>query len=358
MKTAQKLEQPKFLKLNLQFFSEDHPFAAEPVEVESHPFAEGSDGGTFSRFAEVPNPLLAPEVPLEQQVQPEGPGLESQGEELTPEEQQIQEEQFLDFSGRKVKVTDPVMIDLHEDYTNLNKKYQQTNQRMLQSEQAVADYQAQLQAQTAAQQSVQPTQPQGMTPERRAEINNTYMEMQYEDKIGADEWLSQQPEIVAANNQRLQSEIDARVNEIVGPIQQQRQLQEEVTNLRAKFPDFEAVTPQIQQLLAEDPNIANTHSLQDLYYQAKGRALDNAPPAPTFESMMADPTNQANIIQNPQIQKMVMENYQKSKLQQTQQIPTVMGNNAGSRVPMSAGERAPRNMQEATAAFERYLGQK
>lgn len=357
MKKALKLEQPKFLTLDLQFFSEEHPFAAESVAPEPHPFAAEPDNSMFAKFADAPNPLLAPDVPLETQVHSQDQGLEVPGEQLLPGGEPIPEEQFLDFSGRQVKVIDPVINDLHKDYTNLNKTYQQTSQELQQYKQTVADYQSRMQEQTAAH-PAQPTQTQGMTPERRAEINETYMEMQYSDKIGADEWLASQPEIVAANNQRLQSEIDARVNEIVGPIQQERQLQEEVTKMHSQFADFESVTPQIQALLASNPALADMpNALENMYYMAKGQAAHSAPPVPTFESMMQDPTNQANIVQNEQIQKMVMENYQKSKLQQTQQIPTVMGNNAGARTPMSAGERTPQTMQEATAAFLRYQGQ-
>ncbi len=359
--TIQGTDKTNWLRMDIQTFANEHPFAEEPTEQEPHPYAEEPGNSIFSKYAENPNPLTQPDVeptpetPEQTIVQPEGQGNEDvnggQGEQGT------QEKEVLDFSGRKVEVIDPIIGELHKDYTNLNKTYQQANQELQQYKQMVQDYQA---LQQERQQVAHPTEQQQpklgeISPERMQELNEGYLERMYENKVEADRWYNSQPEIQAQRQQELEALVNSRVNEIVGPIQQERELHTQIQELQGRFQDFDDVSPKIQELLTEQPELANMpNALEAMYYMAKGRMVDTAP---TPESMLQNPQFQEQIVQNPQIQQMILQNYQKSKLEQHQTIPTVIGKQAGAQTSYSAGDAKPKTLAEASEAVRRWMGQ-
>jgi len=348
--------QPKEYLLSvgtLQYFNEEgtHPFAdPTPASVEPHPFAENSPGGNvFEQHATQPNPLRQEAAPVETLQSEEL----DQGQPLQETPPPVTE---LDFGGRKVQMIDPVIGDLHKDYTHLNKTYQQTNQELVQARQMNEQYQQML----AAQQQVQPQEqqqqdPNYVSPERRLEMNETYMEMQYEDKFAADEWWASQPEIQAMQNERLQSEVQSRLDAYIQPIEQERELQQQVTQLQEQYPDLMEYQSEMQEIIDANPEFANLpNAIEAVYLQAKGRA---ALAQPTREQMLNDPAFLQEIYANENIRNQVMQNYSQQKLQTNKSLPNMMGTNPGSQTPISAGERKPQTLSEATAAARRYRGQ-
>lgn len=345
------------LKLDLQFFSEEsHPFAEAPAPIEPHPFAADASESSFAKFTDVPNPLLT------DFQAPETPGLQpqSQGPNEEPSaESQIEE---LDFGGRKVPVIDPVLYDLHKDYSHLTRTYQQTNQELTNA----LDLASQWQRYAESQERVEESTPQQNSPtnfneipaERQQQLNDEYMERMYENKFAADQWWNSQPEIVALNQERQRAEFQTALEERLAPFEEERQAlqaQQMEEEFRRNHPDFDDYKDWMQYIYSQNPEIEQLpNGLEVLYAMAK---VQSAPPQPTFEEMLADPQNQQMILQNEQIRGMVFQNYQQGKLQANQQLPNIMGTPVGSLTPMSAGEQAPKTLSEATRNWLRSTGQ-
>lgn len=348
---------PNFLKLNLQYFSEEsHPFAAESTPVEAHPFAADASESPFAKFTDVPNPLLA------DFQAPETPTLQSkdQGQEVIPPVVEIEE---LDFGGRKVPVIDPIIGELHKDYSQLTKTYQQTNQELANARQIAEQWQ--LLAQQNQQQPEQPSTPQQNSPvevpqERLNQLNEEYMERMYENKFAADQWWNSQPEVVAMNQERQRAELESLVSERLAPIEQERlqlQAQKIEMEFRQNHPDFEDYRDSMQEILNNNPAIGNLpDALEWLYLKAKTETT-SATPTPTVEDMLLDPQYQQKILEDENILNMAFQKYQQTKLNTNQQLPNVMGSPVGTQTPMSAGESAPRTLAEATRNWLRSTGQ-
>lgn len=342
-----------FLKLNLQFFSEEtHPFAEAATPTEPHPFAADPSESSFAQFTDNPNPLTVDYQP------PNTPQLQSQNDQgqVAPQsaEEQVEE---LDFGGRKVKVVDPIIHDLHKDYSHLTRTYQQTNQELTSALELANQWKQYAEQQTQQPQvaeTPQQTTSSGISAERQQQLNDEYMERMYENKFAADEWWNSQPEIVAANEERFR----AALNERLAPIEQEKQAlqaQQAADQFLQSHTDFEDYRDAMQNILNEKPYIQEyPDALEVLYSMAK---TQQAQQVPTFEAMLDDPKNQQAILKNEKIRGMVFQDYQQNKTQANQQLPTLMGNPVGSQTPMSAGERAPRNLSEATRYWLNSQGQ-
>lgn len=349
----------ELLSLNLQYFSEDsHPFAAEPTPSEPHPFAASSEESSFSRFTDVPNPLLAD---IES---PETPQLQSNGPTPTPNDQgqlgtkpEISE---LDFGGRKVPVIDPIISELHKDFSHLTKTYQQTSQELASARQLVDQWQAlgqqfQPKADTTPQQNQSQEWNSTVPEERIQQLNEEYMERMYENKFAADQWWNQQPEILALNQERQRVEVESMLNERLAPIEQERlnlQAQKMEMEFRQNHPDFEDYRDSMQEILTNNPDIGNLpDALEWLYMKAK------ADSTPSVQDMLGNPQYQQKILEDENILNMAFQKYQEKKMTTNQQLPTLMGNPVGSQTPMSAGDRAPRSIAEATRNWLRSTGE-
>lgn len=346
------------LKLNLQFFSEEsHPFAETATPVEPHPFAADASESSFAKFTDVPNPLL-----VDFQA-PETMGLQSQDQGPPPQTESATEQvEKLNFGGREVEVIDPIIHDLHKDYSNLNREFQQRNQELITARQQAEQWQqlAQQQSQQPAQVSTPQQNPTGteISEERQQELNEKYMELLYENKFAADQWWNSQPEIVAQNQERQRAEFEVALNERLAPIEQERlalQAQQVADQFRQSHSDFDEHREVMQGILNENPSIESLpNALEVLYAMAK---VQSTPQTPSFESMLADPQYQQKILENEQIKNMVFQQYQQSKVQANQQLPNLMGSPVGTQTPMSAGEQAPRSLSEATRNWLRSTGQ-
>jgi hypothetical protein len=267
----------------------------------------------------------------------------------------------LDFGGRKVPVIDPIIHDLHKDYSHLTRTYQQANQERASAIERANQWQAYAEQQTQQQQvaeTPQQTSSSEISPERQQQLNDEYMERMYENKFAADQWWNSQPEILAANQERQRQEFQSALDERLAPIEQEKQalqFQQMEQEFMQSHPDFEDYRDWMEYIYSENPELDQLpNGLEMLYAMAKVRG---AAEPPTFDEMLLDPQNQQAILQNEQIRNMVFQDYKQNKTQANQQLPSLMGNPVGSQTPMSAGERAPRNLSEATRYWLNSQGQ-
>lgn len=315
-----------FVKLNLQYFSNDEEFGA----YEPEPIDTGD------------NPLTGIET---------APGTsQEQPQEISQEE--------LDFGGRKVKVTDPQFHDLHKDYSELNRTYQQTNQQLQMLQQQNQMFQQMMeQGQFGGQQQQQQAEP---TPQdvqaRLAEINDEYMEKFYDNAIEAEKWRMSQPEyqqFIAEQYRPIIEQYIKPLQEFVQPMQQEQKWQNEIRQISEKYSDFEQYTDHMQELLQEAPHMAEMpNALETMYFVAKGRAAQNVP---SPEQMLSDPNFQQQIMQNEQIRNQIVNQYVGGKQQQYQNTPNMMGSQMG-QAP-SIPEEMPTSISQGSKMFRKYLGQ-
>lgn len=339
-------------KLDLRFFSdENHPFAAEPAPAEPHPYAEES---SFSRFTEQPNPLVGGGEPVET------PGLLPGNQNPTELQQQTIEppaplppsEELLKFGDVEVAADEQTRA-LHQIYVQQQQDMQRQESEFQQAQQLLGQYQALMQQQQAMQPPA-PQQQQAPTIDaaRIQQLHEEYQERAYENKFEADQWWQQQPEVQDMERQRLDAMVQQRVNDIVGPIQQEREYQQQVSQARSQYTDFDNYTNEMQQILEGNPALAEyPNAIDNLYWMAKGRA---AQAAPQPEQLLTDPAFQQQILANEQIRNLVLQSYQQQKL--NTQPPTVMATQAAAQTPTSLGNHKPRNLSEASAAFLNYMG--
>lgn len=369
MQMTTEVTKPKhYLSLgNFQYFSNSHPFAAETVEQPTHEFTAEPTPSPFAQFTDEPNPLHEAPAP-DESLQPQGQGTDELGQAGTGEgeaqptaEEQVQK---LNFGGREVPVLDPIIQDLHKDYSELTKTFQSTHQENQQLAQEKAELLAQIQSyqQGQPQQQEPQTQENALTPERRKAINEEYYERMYEDKLAADEWLENLPEIKAEKQRKFDESVNAKVQEVLQPITEERkqqqaqmQMQEQIATLRQTYSDFEQMAPSIQELLSERPELADVpNALENLYFIAKGK---NSHSTPTPESLLADPNFQQQILSNEQLQSEFLRQYQEKIKTQNGQLPSGIGRSSGTQTPMTAGRQSPRSIREASQLASAYFGE-
>lgn len=325
---------PFKLRMNLQFFSIDE-----------------AGGGDLSSA-----PPEAPVAP-ESVETPETPPTPMQNPLLaydTPEEQpSVQETEELDFGGRKVKVVDPSIKDIHKDYSELNRTYQSTNQRVKDLEGLLARYEQLTQQPEVPETPEQPhetAQPasQGLdvSDERMQELHEEYMDRFYENRFAAEQWWLSQPEVQQMNSQYQQQD----------PwVQEQKtaeQWQSTVNEMYERHDDFGEYKDVMQQIFQANPNL-DVQDIESVYFEAKGR-LGSSQPTP--EQMMSDPNFIQQIMSNEQIRNQVLAQYQQQKQQTNQQTPFVMGGSKGGQAP-SLGATTPTTIEEGGKAFREWLRQ-
>lgn len=247
-------------------------------------------------------------------------------------------QETLDFAGRKVPVVDPILKDIHKDYSELNRTYQTTNQRVRELEQMNQQYQQMMQQFQAQQLQAQqaPAAPDPVDLEARKEA---FMEKWYDN-----------PEAT------FQEYVNSLVNPLIQPITQEKQFQQDVQTMEQRYADFRDVMPAMRDLLADMPHLGD-QGLETLYLVAKGKTAQMAPaaPAPTAEQLMQDPAFIQQIMQNEQVRNQVVQQYMSQRQQTNQQIPFVMGSQPGGQAP-SVPEDRPQSIREASKMFLKSMG--
>jgi hypothetical protein len=246
----------------------------------------------------------------------------------------IPQQETLDFAGRKVPVVDPILKDIHKDYSELNRTYQTTNQRVRELEQMNQQYQAMMQQFQNQQQLAQQAQAQ---PEPVIDIEaqrEAFMDRFYDNPMEAIGEL-----------------IASKVNPVIQPITQEKQFQADVAAMEDRFTDFRDTMPAMRDLLNEMPHLGD-QGLETLYYVAKGRT---AQAAPTPDQLMQDPAFIQQVLGNEQIRNQAVQQYMAQRQQTNQQIPMVIGSQPGGQAP-SAPENRPTSIREASKMFLKSMG--
>lgn len=244
-------------------------------------------------------------------------------------------QETLDFAGRKVPVLDPIIKEVHRDYSELNKTYQQTNQRVRELETMNQQYMAMVQ-------QFQQTAQQAPTPEPAAPVDleaqrEAFMDRFYENPL-----------------QAIQDLVSSQVNPVLQPITQEKQFQADVQVMEQRYSDFRDVMPAMRDLLTEMPHLGE-QGLETLYLITKGKTAQAPTQAQTPEQLMQDPAFIAQIMQNEQIRNQIVQQHVTQRQQINQQIPFVMGNQPGGQAP-TMPENKPQSIREGSKMFLKSMG--
>lgn len=239
---------------------------------------------------------------------------EQQEPNLPPEQEPVE---TLDFGGRKIPVVDPSLKDLHGDWLNLTRHSQNLNQQI-----------AELQQQTA----------------RYEEFLN---QMLSNDQNLAPQQLAEDPSAAIA---ALKEEI---TQQAIAPLQQELQALKTQTEIArqiesvAQRPDFNDLRPAMEQILNEQPHLADLpNAVEVLYTMARGQTA-KAP-----DELLSDEAFRQKLLQDEAIRNAVLTQHAQGV--QAQSPPPVIGNQAGA-VTTSPPE-SPKTLSEATTAFLRRHG--
>lgn len=297
-----------------------------------------SEGSSFSAAPDGGNQPLISQNPL---LDPNYGQQPTMGQAPTEE---------LDFAGRKVKVIDPVIKDIHKDYSSLQRTYQETNQQMKQLQEQNQMFQQvfqMLQQQgnlPASQQQGQSPQSQQFAPQPPSQEEiDSFMNEWYENPIQTfDQMISK----------RIESAMEQQVRPMIEPIQRERQYAQEIQGLNQKYPDFQELTPAMKDVIEQYPHLAD-QGLETVYLVAKGQVSQQPPITP--EQMMSDPQFRQQVMQNEQIRNEMISQYMQQRQQTNSQAPPLMGNQPGGQIP-AMPENQPKTLREASKMFSRYLG--
>lgn len=241
---------------------------------------------------------------------------------------------FVDFAGRKVPVVDPVIRDIHRDYSELNRTYQNTNQQYKQMQEQNQQLMQMVQTfQQMQQQSAQPAEAQP-TQEDYEAIKEEFMNTFYDDPRKA-----------------IQSIVDAYVKPVIEPIQKEKAFNQQVEAVQSKYTDFRDMVPAMQEVLRENPALEQM-GLETVYLAAKGKTAQSAP---TPEQMLADPNFRQMVMSNPEISQQIVSSYLSQKQQSQSQVPPLMGASTGGQM-LATPENRPTSIRGGSKAFLNWLG--
>lgn len=203
-----------------------------------------------------------------------------------------------------------------QSYQNMESMFTKQAQQINDLTQVVINLQNQvLTNQTAPQYT--PPEPPAPTPEELAAANEAWLERFYENP-------QKTLQDVIANT--IQSQLDP----ILAPIMQDREFQQsvqtysqQVAALGQKYPDLDQYRPAMQDILnaAQDPSsglnleaiLDQDGAMEAIYLMAKGKTAQPPAPAPvskTPEELLKDQNFLAQVVNNPEVQKMILANVQ------------------------------------------------
>lgn len=299
-------------------------------------------GGDFGGSAAAPQaspqaaPQAAPQAPSDSYGRSGQNPLSqwAQGVQEPAQQPQAAAPEELDFAGRKVPVTDPIIKELHRDYSHLQRTYQDTTQTMrtLQEQNQMFSQMLQTFQQQQAPQAQAPVEPQAPSQE---DIDSLM-----------SEWY-ENPRAV------LQKYAEEAIKPFIEPIQKERQYQEQVQSLSQKYTDFQDMVPSMQQVIQGNPQWAEQQSLETIFLMARGQ--QPTPQVPTMEQLLQDPNFRQQLMADESLRNEFRGQYVQESHQRNQQIPPVMGGAPGGNIP-AAPENKPRTVREATRGLARSLG--
>lgn len=343
------LNHKPLLPMKLQFFAEGDGGGSGSVEGASVGWGDPAN-----------NPLLTDNNPPASGVeQPVVPGTVDQ-----PGQPSQTQPQLIEFGGRQIDPNDPnAWKTVQHDYSELNRTFQQTNQRLKDMEQQNQAFQTMLQmmqnGQMPYQQPQQPAAPQGPTPEETQQFIEQYNEKFYENPIEANKMLLESDFL----KPMLQKMVEQFVAPVIQPIQQEKQWGQAVQDIRSKFQDFDNYKDAIAQVVQNNPlakqlaNNPSVEALESLYLMAKGQTSGQQQQQVITdpEQLLNDQNFRNQIMQNTDIRNAIIQSYISDKSQTNQQIPNVMGNQAGGHPPAVPPDK-PKSLREATQGLLKHWG--
>jgi hypothetical protein len=289
------------LKLDLQLFAEE--FGGYDPSTAYEGIAAPQDGGM---------------------VQPEGQGQEPQVELQS-------EPPVLDFGGRKLPANEDLM-GLHKDYTEQQRYITALQDQVNAYKQLAQQVQQQPQVQAQAQ------------PEITADTAT------WDEETWA-KFYENPNEVMGPI---IQGAIESFAAEKLNPIIQEREWNNEIQRMYDQFPDFNEHIADIQALVNQYPDIYADRQggLEQAYYRAVAEKARATSPA----QLAQDPQflNQY-VMNNPNVQTQMLNQYFQQKQQTNQQVPVAMGRGAGGFTPQSP-DSSPQTLREASRAFLKNLG--
>lgn len=320
--------------------------------------APAASGGGEPAAVPAPAAPAAPVNPLlSASLFRESPAAEAAPVVPEPATPVVPEVRKLNFGGREVPVVDPIVEDIHRDYTELTRTFTQTNQAYKQLESQNAQLQTMLQTfqamaqqqQPAAQQAQAPAAP---TPEELEAKKEAFMEKFYEDPQAAVQEMAMQL-------------IEQKVNPVITPIQKEQEFKAEATRLSRTYEDFGQVVPAMQQLVAAMPDLENL-GLEKVYHLAKTMNASAAPTQPQAEPVITPtpPATQATqtpddikaqLMNDPEFKNQLFAQMLQERQQQQAAIPPVIGNQAGGSIP-TMPENKPKSIRDGSKALLRHFG--
>lgn len=292
----------------------------------------GASGGESSTVADTPAVPATPVTPME------NPLLRGESPASTPSEVSVR---MLNFAGREVPVIDPVIEDVHRDYTELTRTFTQTNQAKQQLETQNQQLQAMLQfaQQSMAQQQQAPTPTAAEpSPEEVEAAKEAFMESFYSDPQKAIRDMAMQL-------------IQQEVTPVINPINEERKFQMEAKRLSEAYADFGQTVPAMQELVRTAPELENL-GLEKVYLLAKnmaGGTQQTQPPAVNAADL------RQQLMNDTAFKEQIFNQMLQEKQQQQAGIPPVMANQPGGGVP-AIPENRPKNIREGSMALMRHLG--
>jgi hypothetical protein len=261
-------------------------------------------------------------APEQTEVQPQG-----QGEGQAQAQPQAQPE-MLDFGGRKLQANDD-LLGLHRDYTE-QQRY-------------ITALQGQVNALQQLAQQPQPTEAQAQPENISANVQDWSEET----------WQTFYDKPQEVLGQIVNQAVQQFANEKLEPIVREREWNNELQRMYQQYPDFDSYVNDVQALINQEPNrYANRQGgLEEAYYRAKATSAVANP-----AQLAQDPNFvQQYVLNNPQLQNQVVQNYLQQKQTVNQQVPVTMGRGAGGVTPQTP-EDAPTTLREASRQFMKNLG--
>jgi hypothetical protein len=157
--------------------------------------------------------------------------------------------------------------------------------------------------------------------------------------------------------QQAMSEFQAKYEPIIKQTQQlgnRLSWQDQVRQFTSTNPEAAKVLPEITQVLQENPALMGTKDPLGTAYRLamSNKLLANGNP---IDSILGNEEYKAQLLQNPQLKEMIIQEYQQGlNTGNGQAVPPMMGNQGGTSIPASTGEQ-PNNLKEASQSALRRL---
>lgn len=191
-------------------------------------------------------------------------------------------------------------------------------------------------------------QPQPMTPEQIEEQKENIRQQFENDPIGYQNSLLELAE------QRITKKFEPELQKARQAVNE-RMWEKQVNQFKSQNPEAQKYMPQIVEVIKSNPGLMNTANPLDSAYKmaVANNLLGNG--GNVVQGILGNEEYKAQLMQNPQLREMIIQDYQNGLNSGTQQaIPPMMGNQGGTSIPASTGEQ-PNNLKEASSSALRRL---